>query len=624
MAGVVNGRRTVPQAGQEHHHIHSHDDSVPDSPREEIHEWMTINRKLRRLGFPSIRILPSQDLNLTSDRYVCMDLESSQSLRSSVSSLISEVDDKERIMQDLEQANSELRDEVAHLTQEAHVLSAKAKDIKVMLECSRARVQELESDKNRSSSRVSHADEKFTKTRSDLTAKCEQLKMKVAEQEKELTRLRREVIAFAQEEELRHKRQNQFYLDLKHQASGNNSAMIERIIPPGHPLDRGNHALESADSLKEILKMYEKQLQEKNKKIRLLEDQRESLKQDLRSSPDVKDHRLLTLRVKKLESLLKHHNISIPGEKTKIDPFVEKRKLNTRLEHLESLPLEQCHHYLRDLCAELQTDDLDCLVDLVRSVREEARNSDRFREYCQKLSETVESVNEHSQRHRSYGPNKDLSTILCDSNMRYYLGVIENWSKDISSLGELQDAINSLLDKVVPWIHARMDRNHSVIEMAELVERVTHADKGDRKTTLMEDVSRSTLESIVSHFQTLFEVSRISGIFPRMNEVYRQLGEYRNVHNALKSILGIPNGASPAALVDAVGKLCHRYNSSTSDQLKKLLQTDDLNSVIKRLHEHKQFFPAFKGVMDKLFEILSVSKMDEVVPAVRALKLLAS
>lgn len=37
------------------------------------------------------------------------------------------------------------------------------------------------------------------------------------------------------------------------------------------------------------------------------------------------------------------------------------------------------------------------------------------------------------------------------------------------------------------------------------------------------------------------------------------------------------NGASTAALVDAVGKLCHRYNSTTSDQLKKLLQTDDLN-----------------------------------------------
>ncbi|CAG5131830.1 unnamed protein product, partial [Candidula unifasciata] len=396
------------------------------------------------------------------------------------------------------------------------------------------------------------------------------------------------------------------------------------IYPAGHTLDKGNHALESADTLKDILKLYEKQLQEKNKKIRLLEEQRESLKQDLRSSPDVQDHRLLTLKVKKLENQLRQHNISIPGEKTKVDPFAGKRKLNTQLQHLESLPLEQCHHYLRELCVELQTDDLDCLVDLVRSAKEEARNCDRFQEYCLRLSETVESVNEHSQRHRRYGRNKDLSTILCDSNMRYYLGVIENWSKDIASLEELQDAINSLLDKVVPWIHARMEYNHSVSEMAELIERVTHADKSDRKTTLMEDVSRSTLESIVSHFQTLFEVSKISGIFPRMNEVYRQLGEYKNVYNALKSILGIPTGASTATLVDAVGKLCHRYNSTTSDQLKKLLQTDDLNSVIKRLHEHKQFFPAFKAIMDKLFDILGVSKMDEVIPAVRALKLLAS
>lgn len=55
----------------------------------------------------------------------------------------------------------------------------------------------------------------------------------------------------------------------------------------------------------------------------------------------------------------------------------------------------------------------------------------------------------------------------------------------------------------------------------------------------MEDVSRSTLESIVSHFQTLFDVPRISGIFPRMNDIYRTIGESKNVMNTLKSMLGL-------------------------------------------------------------------------------------
>ena len=56
---------------------------------------------------------------------------------------------------------------------------------------------------------------------------------------------------------------------------------------------------------------------------------------------------------------------------------------------------------------------------------------------------------------------------------------------------------------------------------------------------MMEEVSRGTLESIVSHFQTLFDTPKVSGIFPRMNEVYRTLGEGQNVQNTLKNLLGL-------------------------------------------------------------------------------------
>lgn len=55
----------------------------------------------------------------------------------------------------------------------------------------------------------------------------------------------------------------------------------------------------------------------------------------------------------------------------------------------------------------------------------------------------------------------------------------------------------------------------------------------------MKDVSRTTLEDVVSHFQTLFDVHKISGVYPRMNEIYKAIGEAQNVQNTLKNLLGL-------------------------------------------------------------------------------------
>lgn len=42
---------------------------------------------------------------------------------------------------------------------------------------------------------------------------------------------------------------------------------------------------------------------------------------------------------------------------------------------------------------------------------------------------------------------------------------------------------------------------------------------------------------MVSHFQKLFDVTSLSGVFPRMNEVYTRLGEMTNIMRNLQDIL---------------------------------------------------------------------------------------
>ncbi|XP_059151222.1 centrosomal protein of 70 kDa-like isoform X2 [Physella acuta] len=621
-------------------------DGLPQHSQKEIHEWMEVNRKLRKNGLQSVRVLSSHDIPVHSGRYVCFDLESSHSLRSSIITLINESDRKEKKMQDLLKKNSELQKETEQLVEELELANTKAKDVKVMLECSRARVQNLEEEKSRSTSQYADEDERLRNTKSSIANKCRTLEAKVMEQEKELDRLRREVYIFAQEGESRKKRQKQVFLDFKKRAPRSQSAVDQKLLDiidsyesqiyslqkqldafrdtdKSFTVDRA-YATQPSSNFKGMIRSYERQIKEKDKKIKELEEEKDIFKLDVGLRPELTDYRLQTQRVKKLEQLLHRHNISIPGEKSNKDPFIQRKKFSTRLEDLDFLPLEQCQYYLKNVCKECGTDNLDCLTDVIQELKDERNSGGRFHQYCKEFANIVESLNDKNHRGRSYSYDKKVSLILSDSNMKYYLEVVDNWKKDIAGLGDLQDAINRLLDKVVPWVKAHMEGDHSVDEMVELVERVIHAEKSEmRPQTLMEEVSRSTLESIVSHFQTLFDVPKISGVFPRMNEIYRVIGESRNVLNTLKDLLGLSPDIHNSGLVDAVGRLFHAHNSTTAKQLKKLMQTDDLNGIIRRLEEHSEFFPAFQGIIHKLFDILGVDKMDEILPAVRALKLLA-
>lgn len=53
--------------------------------------------------------------------------------------------------------------------------------------------------------------------------------------------------------------------------------------------------------------------------------------------------------------------------------------------------------------------------------------------------------------------------------------------------------------------------------------------------------TRYTLGSMVSHFQKLFDVTSLSGVYPRMNEVYARLGEMTNTMTNVRHILDLGN-----------------------------------------------------------------------------------
>lgn len=57
--------------------------------------------------------------------------------------------------------------------------------------------------------------------------------------------------------------------------------------------------------------------------------------------------------------------------------------------------------------------------------------------------------------------------------------------------------------------------------------------------------SLPALYAIISHFQKLFDVNSLNGIYPRMNEVYTKLGELTNAMRNLHELLELGKGLLP-------------------------------------------------------------------------------
>ncbi|XP_025082506.1 centrosomal protein of 70 kDa-like isoform X3 [Pomacea canaliculata] len=479
-------------------------------------EWAEVSNQLRKCGLQDVRILAASNLPFESGYYVCLDLDNSQILRHNILSLVRECQHQQSLIQDLMDTNHHLREDAADLKQKAEKFYTRLKDTKVMLECSRVRVQELEKEKNGEHSHHAEEGKKERNLHNNTLKHCQQLEAELSQREVELDTLHKKIHLLQKQEEKRISRQNKVFQDFMKHTARAHSVMDGKLL--------------------DVIDVYEKQLS------------------DLKQQLD-----LTRLREQVINEADKPLSTSSSSE----------ARCSTQ-------------QIIGAACKELGVNDAEKLVPAIQQLlRHMARNY------------TVEQ--------------------------------------------KLRVALNQLLGQVLPRARIHLTGDHTVKRMAEIIDDLAKEETTNVSQDGWEHISRTTLESIVKHFQSLFDVSSVSGILPRMNELYQHLGEAQNVLNTLRHLLGLME-VSNSSVVDAVGRLCQMQNSTTSQYLQQLFETDDLGRilmlldsakklmsfVIRRLDEHKQFFPAFRTIMIKLLDILGVERMDQVIPAVRALKLLSN
>ncbi|XP_064594792.1 centrosomal protein of 70 kDa-like [Liolophura sinensis] len=615
--------------------------------------WSDVNKSLRHHGLAAVKVLPLSQVSSLSGKVECLEEAASLGLREILLSLMNDCDQRQTLIHDLITKNDQLKEDLmkqSHLTEK---FQNKAKDLKVMLESSRSRVEELEHEKHVSSSLGNDELERSRSKSYTPSSRCKQLEDSCQKKELEIEKLRRKLQKLSDEEEKRSLRQNQIFQEFRKRTARAHNVMDEKLLDVIDSYEtKVNHLQKELSYLRAIdkdslpqrfnnglhlhstdlvssseqglLKTYEKQLKEARKQLKNLDERNEELKLELEGRPLMKDYRAAQQRIKKLEKVLASNKISLSGEKSSKDLYRRKRRYSTSVDDLDVLPVENCRKYLKDLCKEIGVDDVEDIISTVHKQKDSENELNRFERFALDVHYIVQSLASTSGSRRHKRVISKHSEQLSDEGMDHDLAVIEQWREDERQLPGLQDAIKRLSHKVAPWLRLSLSDDLPVCKLVAVIDRLIEDEDVHQLSGKDDGLSKQQLKDIVSHFQMLFEVPHIAGVFPRMNDLYTKYGEVQNVLHTLRNILGLKEDAKSTAIVDSVGKLCQAHNSTTSDQLRRLLQADDLDSVIRRLEEHSVFFPIFYEVMTKLLDILGLEKMDQVIPAVRALKLLAA
>ncbi|GAB1294564.1 Centrosomal protein of 70 kDa [Apodemus speciosus] len=555
--------------------------------QQEEAEWESVNGLLRKHGFTPLSLVKGADLR----EFIVFDKQSSQRMRQILKTLMEETTRQQNMMRELIETNQQLNELQLEKNRAAHQ-EQRANDLQQIMESVKSKIGELEDESLNRVCQQQNRIKDLQKEYKILQMKCQHYKKNRMEQEETIASLQKEIHRFAKEEEERVVTQNRvllclidYYecklrkLHIQRQCEEDDSQSEEKDINLG-----------SSPNYKGVLMSLQKQLKESKSKIDVLIGEKLSLQKDLESRPTEHELRLYKQQVKKLEKTLKK-NIKLQdiiGPKKSDD--MEKKDEPSKDSHQQALVDQR---YFQVLCR------INSVVHNPRAPAIIYKQSKGGAQNC----------------------NKDSGQ---DCGFEHLVPIIEMWADELTSLKDLYKSLKILSAELVPW-HSlkKLDENEGIKvgDLLFMVDTMLEEVENQKETSNMPN--SQTLRAIVSHFQKLFDVQSLSGVYPRMNEVYTRLGEMNNAVRNLQELLELDSSSSLCVVVSTVGKLCKIINEDVNEQVKRVLGPEDLQSIINKLEEHEEFFPAFQAFVNDLLEILEIDDLDAIVPAVKKLKILS-
>uniref|UniRef100_UPI00398E995C centrosomal protein of 70 kDa isoform X2 n=1 Tax=Pristiophorus japonicus TaxID=55135 RepID=UPI00398E995C len=618
-------------------------------------EWDILNKLLQHRGFKPVQLVDPQTSKNQRD-VVLLDKQSAVEIREVVKILMKDTERRQALIWDLIQSNRELKN---HLRQQQSRASSEQQHTSDLLvhDTVKSKIQELQAGYFAKCCQQQKEVEQLQHDKQDMQVHCRQLKQKLHEQEKTIVRLKKKLYMIVTEEEQCIERQNKVFHQFHKQATRAhnipNQQLLDLIdayetqihclqqelstqknelqdVPREGKEQLGNNRKQKYTVLGEIPedKAYEEHLKETSSKNHHILQKNQNLKRVLKSRASLNEVMECKQHLKKLEKMFNQHNIIFSGSGYRGGK--EEEFISTKVEGIDCMLEATCKRLLKNICKEMGVTDVNDLLPVVCERSRLAAAHPRLQKILNDIKSIVSS--EHSPMNIYKLSEKLLPRPHAEAipdNILVYMhlvATIEVWAEQLIALKGLYRSLKKL-SKLVPGktMDIYVSSDEVCVEDLQLILDTILDDLGNKhgKIALQgcKSTSPETLEAIVSHFQKLFDVSSLTGVYPRMNEVYCKLGEMKNAMRNLRQLLGLDESTPPSALVNMIGKLCSSVSADTCRQVQQLLGTQDVDSIITKLEEHEEFFPAFYTLFQDLLQILEVDSMDHVLPAVCALKL---
>ncbi|XP_038037862.2 centrosomal protein of 70 kDa isoform X2 [Anas platyrhynchos] len=567
-----------------------------------------------RHGLRPVSLAAPQNSRNVSDMIV-IDTQSSLGIRLALTTLVEDTDRHQRMMQGLMQANRNLRDEIRQERGRASRQEQRANELENVVKNIKSKICQLEDETIAKVCQQQNQVKELQKDQQVSQSKYQQQQEKLQEQEEIIARLQKELCKAGMEEQQRVAAQtkmfcrfckrapksllDQQFLCLIDYYESQINQMKKELRQYKKDEDHVQREVKSKEEFlnldatpnyRALLMSFQNQLLEAKARNEQLVLENANLKKDLETRPTAQELKLYKQRVKKLEKILKK-TIQSSGSGIREGTEEKKEPENTAgADQLQAVSQQ----YLQVLS------NIDSII---RSPRAPPLIYRRSKGPVQNY------VKENGQ----------------ECGFEHLPLTIEMWADQLMALKDLHRSLRKLTLELVPWHTTDPQENRESIRVQDLQFIVdTVLEEIENKEKNSQTPSLPTLYAIILHFQKLFDVNSLNGIYPRMNEVYTKLGELTNAMRNLHELLELDSSVPPTVVVDTVGKLCDIINENVNEQVQQLLGTQDIHSIINKLEEHECFFPPFQALIQDLLRLLEISNLDDILPTVQNLKLAAS
>ncbi|KFU88405.1 Centrosomal protein of 70 kDa, partial [Chaetura pelagica] len=577
--------------------------------QQEKAEWEHLNKLLMRHGLKPVGLGAPQSCGNASGMTV-LDGQSSLGIRLALKTLVEDTDRQQKVMQGLMEANRCLRDEIRQERGRASRQEQRANDLENVVKNIKSKICQLEDETIAKVCQQQNQVRELQKDQQVSQAKYQEQQKKLQEQEETIAHLQKELCrAGLEEQQRRGASQNKLFCRVCKRAPKSlldqqflclidyYESQIIRMKKELRQYKKDEDQtqrevkskkeflnLEATPKYRALLTSFQKQLIETKARNEQLLLENTNLKKDLEIRPTAQELKLYKHQVKKLEKTLKKTTQSAAGSL----PAVPTGTL-----------IIKCHTYL--------SSNICCLVLKVLSHIDSILQSPRAPPLIYKRSKG--SVQNNTKENGQ------------ECGFEHLPLTIEMWADQLMALKDLYRSLRKLSLELVPWHTADLQDKRESIRVEDLqfiVDAILEETENKEKNS--QAPSSPSLFAMVSHFQKLFDVNSLNGVYPRMNEVYTKLGEMTNAMRNLHEVLELDSSAPPTVVVDTVGKLCDIINENVTEQVQQLLGTRDIHSIINKLEEHECFFPPFQALIQDLLCLLEITNPDDILPTVRNLK----